>query len=162
MHFQELIQLKFNQLGKATWLKIFMTSGSDTIGALEQLLIYNETSEQQIAVLASFVCAAYCPKGIEINSMRYDWCSLYSLYMAAIFKSKMVSAITSKLCFDVTIIFLGHNNEGIPAQTIYLPCSVWEKLTNLHSGWQPYWITRWPPPKLLVSPSISLQPKTLA
>ena len=77
MHFQELIQLTFNQLGKATWLKIFMTSGSDTIGALEQLLI--ETSEQQLAVLASFVCAAYCPKGIEINGIRYDWCSLYSL-----------------------------------------------------------------------------------
>ena len=71
--------------------------------------------------------------------------------MAAIFKPKMVSATTSKLCFDFTIIFLGHNNEGIPAQTIYLPCSVWEKLTNLHSGWQPYWITRWPPPKLLIS-----------
>ena len=69
----------FNQLGKATWLKIFMTSGSDTIDALEQLLIENETSEHQLAVLASFVCAAYCPKGIEINGIRYDWCSLYSL-----------------------------------------------------------------------------------
>ena len=79
MHFQKLIQLKFNQLGKATWLKIFMTSGSDTIGAREQLLIDNETSEQHIAVLASFVCAAYCPKGIKINGIRYDWCSLYSL-----------------------------------------------------------------------------------
>ena len=79
MHFQELIQLTFNQLGKVTWLNIFMTSGSDTIGALEQLLIENDTSEQQLAVLASFVCAAYCPKGIEINGIRYDWCSLYSL-----------------------------------------------------------------------------------
>ena len=79
MHFQERIQLKFNQLGKATWLNIFMTSGSDTIGALEQLLLVNETSEQQLSVLASFVCAAYCPKGIEINGIRYDWCSLYSL-----------------------------------------------------------------------------------
>ena len=39
---------KFNQLGKATWLKIFMKSGSDTIGALEQLLIVNEISAQQI------------------------------------------------------------------------------------------------------------------
>ena len=79
MHFQELIQLKFNKLGKPTWLKIFMTSGSDTIGAPEQLLIENETSEQQLAVLASFVCSVYCPKGIEINGIRYDWCSLYSL-----------------------------------------------------------------------------------
>ena len=58
MHFQELIQLKFNQLGKATWLKICMTSGSDTIGALDQLLIENETSEQQPPVVASFVLTA--------------------------------------------------------------------------------------------------------
>ena len=79
MHFQELIQLKFIQLGKATWLKTFIASGSDTIGALEQLLIENETSEQQLDVLVSFVCAAYCPKGIEINGIRYEWCSLYSL-----------------------------------------------------------------------------------
>ena len=71
--------MKFNQLGKATWLKIFMTSGSDTIVALEQLLIENENSEQQLAVLASFVCAAYCPKCIGINGILYDWCSLYSL-----------------------------------------------------------------------------------
>ena len=28
---------KFNQLGKATWLKMFMKSGKGTIGALEQL-----------------------------------------------------------------------------------------------------------------------------
>ena len=79
MNFQELIQLKFNQLGNATWLKTFMTPGSDTIGGLEQLLIENETSEQHLAVLASFVCVAYCPKGIAINCIRYYWCSLYSL-----------------------------------------------------------------------------------
>ena len=59
---------KFNQLGKAMWLKIFMTSGIDKIGALGQLLTVNETSEQ-LAMLVSFVCAAYCPKGIEINGI---------------------------------------------------------------------------------------------
>ena len=51
------------QLGKAMWLEIFMTSGIDKIGALEQLLTVNETSEQ-LAMLVSFVCEAYCPKGI--------------------------------------------------------------------------------------------------
>ena len=60
---------KFNQLGKATWLKIFMKSGSDTIEALQQVLIVNEISAQQLARLASFVCDAYCPNGIEINSI---------------------------------------------------------------------------------------------
>ena len=78
MHFQEMIQEKFYQLGKATWLKIFMTYGCDKIGALEQLLIVNETSEQQLAMPASFVCDAYCPECIEINSIpelrRYMFC----------------------------------------------------------------------------------------
>ena len=59
---------KFNQLGKATWLKIFMNSGSDTIGSLGQLLIVNETSAQQLALPASFVCDDYCPKCIDIKA----------------------------------------------------------------------------------------------
>ena len=64
---------KFNQLGKATWLKIFMNCGSDTIGALGQLLIVNETSAQQLAMLASFVCDVYCPKCIDIKAfLNYD------------------------------------------------------------------------------------------
>ena len=62
---------KFNQLGRATWLNIFMKSGSDTIGVLEQLLIVNETSAQQLAMLGSVVCDAYCPKGIEIPERQW-------------------------------------------------------------------------------------------
>ena len=43
-------------------------NGSDIIGAPEQLLVAaNETSEQQMARLASFVCDAYYPNSIEIN-----------------------------------------------------------------------------------------------
>ena len=96
MHFQELIQLKFNQLGKATWLKIFMTSRSDTLGALEQLLIENETSEQQLTVLASFVCAAYFPKCIEISGIRYDWGQDYKRF------SSMDWCSTHNLCSEMT------------------------------------------------------------
>ena len=73
---------KFNHLGKATWMNIFMKSGSDTIGALEQLLTVNETSEQQLAVLASFVCAAYCPKGIEISGIPELRWYLYCKHIA--------------------------------------------------------------------------------
>ena len=59
-----------NQLDKATWLKSFMTSGSDIIGALKQLLVAaNETRERQMTMLASFACDAYCPNGIEIRRM---------------------------------------------------------------------------------------------
>ena len=73
---------KFNQLGKATWLNIFMKSGSDTIGALEQLLTVNETSAQQLAMLTSFVCDAYCPKCIEINSIPELRWYLFCKHMA--------------------------------------------------------------------------------
>ena len=73
---------KFNQLGKATWMTIFMKSGSDTIGALEQLLTVNETSEQHLARLASFVCAAYCPNGIEISGIPELRWYLFCKHMA--------------------------------------------------------------------------------
>ena len=73
---------KCNQLGKATWLKIFMQSGNDTIGALEQLLIVNETNAQHLAMLASFVCDAYYPKYIEINSIPEPRWYLYCKHMA--------------------------------------------------------------------------------
>ena len=47
-----------------------MNSGSDIIGALKQLLVAaNETSEREMAMLASFVCDAYCPNGIDIIRM---------------------------------------------------------------------------------------------
>ena len=97
----------------------------------------------------------------HMDHHRNGWRSLYSFYIAAILKSKMVTA-TSKYCFDITIIFLGHNNEGIPAKTIYLSCSVWKILINVHSRWQPYWITIWPPLKVLINPSFTPQPKTLS
>ena len=47
-----------------------MKCGSDIVGALKQLLVAaNETSERQMTMLASFVCDAYCPNGIEIRCM---------------------------------------------------------------------------------------------
>ena len=64
------------------WLKIFMISGSGTIGAQEQLLTVNETSAQQLAMLASFVCGAYCPKGIEINGIPELRWYLFCKHMA--------------------------------------------------------------------------------
>ena len=57
-----------------------------------------------------------------------------------------------KIIFKLTITFLAHNIEDIASQI----------LTNLTSGWQPYWISTWPPPQLVINPSFSPQPKTLA
>jgi len=60
---------KFNRIGKATWLKVFMKAGDDVIEAFQQLMDDDGVSEQQLAVLASFVCEIYCPKGIHIESI---------------------------------------------------------------------------------------------
>ena len=47
-----------------------MKSGSDIIGGLKQILVAaNETSERQMAMLASFACDDYCPNGVEIRRM---------------------------------------------------------------------------------------------
>ena len=48
-----------------------MKYGSDIIGALKQLLqlAADETSERQLTMLASFVCDAYCPNGVDIRCM---------------------------------------------------------------------------------------------
>ena len=62
--------------------------------------------------------------------------------------------------FLINVVFLGHNNEGIATQIIYLSCPVWEILINFLSGWQPYLISGWPQSKLLIIPSFSPQPKT--
>ena len=64
---------KFNQLGKATRLNIFMKYGSDTIGVLEQLLIVNETSAQQLAMLGSFVCTLTAQKALRLTAfLNFD------------------------------------------------------------------------------------------
>ena len=52
-----------------------------TIGALLQLLTVNETSAQQLAMLGSFG-DAYCPKGIEINSIPELRWYLFCKHMA--------------------------------------------------------------------------------
>ena len=50
---------------------------------MDQLLIVNEISVQQLAMLASFVCdASYCPKGMEINSIPEHRWYLFCKHMA--------------------------------------------------------------------------------
>ena len=55
-------------------MRIYITSGSDISGAPEQLLVTaNETSEQQMEMLASFVSDAYCPKALRVNAFLNIW-----------------------------------------------------------------------------------------
>ena len=46
------------------------------------VIIVNEISAQQLDMLASFVCDAYCPKGIEINSIPELRWYLFCKHMA--------------------------------------------------------------------------------
>ena len=52
-------------------------------------------------------------------------------FIFVILKSMKASSTTSTYYFDLTIIFLGHNNEGKPAKTMYLSCSVWGNIAKL-------------------------------
>ncbi|KAK5930774.1 hypothetical protein CgunFtcFv8_026987 [Champsocephalus gunnari] len=55
--------------GKATWLQIYLKADEDIINALQMLLDEAEVAEGMLSTLASFVCAAYSPKGINIKTI---------------------------------------------------------------------------------------------
>lgn len=59
-----------------------MKAGNDVICALGQLLEENEVNEQQLVTLCSFLCVAYCPKGVEINSIPEHRWYLFCKHMA--------------------------------------------------------------------------------
>ena len=121
-----------------------MKSGSDTIGALEQSLTVNETSEQQLAMFASFVCADYCPKGIEINDIPELRWYLFSEHMtessrrprtsgtlkqhirrvyiqasvwghASIAKQELLDPLQNGFCKDANGDLVPHTTDDLPA-----------------------------------------------
>ncbi|KAK5929735.1 hypothetical protein CgunFtcFv8_010949 [Champsocephalus gunnari] len=60
---------RFSRIGKATWLQIYLKADKDIIDALQMLLDEAEVAEGMLSTLASFVCAAYSPKGINIKTI---------------------------------------------------------------------------------------------
>lgn len=60
---------RFSRIGKATWLQVYMKADKDIISSLQMPSREAEVSETMLATLASFVCAAYSPKGIFIKSI---------------------------------------------------------------------------------------------
>ncbi|KAK5907200.1 hypothetical protein CesoFtcFv8_005077 [Champsocephalus esox] len=60
---------RFSRIGKATWLQIYLKADKDIINALQMLLDEAEVAEGMLSTLASFVCAAYSPKGINIKTI---------------------------------------------------------------------------------------------
>ena len=72
---------RFSGMGKTTWFKIYLKAGSDIIQGFQMLSENNEVTEDLISSLASFVCAAYCPKGLHIKSIpplrRHLFCNIW-------------------------------------------------------------------------------------
>ncbi|KAJ4939708.1 hypothetical protein JOQ06_029151 [Pogonophryne albipinna] len=60
---------RFSRIRKATWLQIYLKADEDIINALQMLLDEAEVAEGMLSTLASFVCAAYSPKGINIKTI---------------------------------------------------------------------------------------------
>ena len=73
---------RFSRIGKATWLQVYMNADKDVISSLQMLSTEEEVTETMLATLASFVCAAYSPKGIYIKSISELRWHLFCKHMA--------------------------------------------------------------------------------
>ena len=73
---------RFSGIGKATWLQVYMKAERDVISSLQMLSTEAEVTEAMLATLASFVCAAYSPKGIYIKTISELRWHLFCKHMA--------------------------------------------------------------------------------
>ena len=73
---------RFSRIGKTTWLNTYLETDNDVINALKKLSITSEVTEELLSTLARFVCAAYSPKGIHIESVPELRWHLFCKYMA--------------------------------------------------------------------------------
>ena len=73
---------RFSRIGKATWFKVYLEADEDVINALQMLLDEAEVTEGMLSTLATFVCAAYAPKGINIKTIPDLRWHLFCKHMA--------------------------------------------------------------------------------
>ena len=73
---------RFSGIGKATWLQVYMKADKDVISSLQMLSTEEVMTETMLATLASFVCAAYSPKGIYIKTISELRWRLFCKHMA--------------------------------------------------------------------------------
>lgn len=72
----------FARMGNAKWFKIFLKAEDDTIEALRMVSDDSRVMEEQQKRLARFVCAAYCPKGIQIRNISELQWHIFCKYMS--------------------------------------------------------------------------------
>lgn len=63
---------RFARIGKVTWFDRFLKADYFILQALHMLSPKSEATQDQISNLARFVCAAYLPKGVQIDNMAYS------------------------------------------------------------------------------------------
>lgn len=73
---------RFSHIGKGTWLQFYMKASRDVISSLQMLSTEAEVTETMLITLASFVCAAYSPKGIYIKTISELRWHLFCKHMA--------------------------------------------------------------------------------
>ena len=73
---------RFSGVGKATWLNVYLKADDDFLNALEMLSHTDEVTEDLLSRLGTFVCAAYCPKGVQIVSIPDLRWHLFCKHMA--------------------------------------------------------------------------------
>ena len=60
---------RFARIGKVSWLNIYLKSDHSILSALPMLSQTSEVTKDQLSDLARFLCAAYLPKGVQIDNI---------------------------------------------------------------------------------------------
>ena len=73
---------RFAKVGKVTWFKAFMKADDDIIKAFKMLSDDTKLTEGMMTSFVAFVCAVYCPKGIQIRNIPELRWHIFCKYMA--------------------------------------------------------------------------------
>ena len=57
------------RLAKVSWFNLYLQADNQVLQAFQTLMQRNEVTEDQPCALATFVCAAYSPKGVKIDNI---------------------------------------------------------------------------------------------
>ena len=73
---------RFSRIGKATWLQVYLKADGEVVTAFQMLSDATEVTDDLLSALATFISAAYSPKGIQIASIPELRWHLFCKHMA--------------------------------------------------------------------------------
>ena len=73
---------RFARIGKATWFKLYMKADATVVKAFKTIQQIGDVSEEIMTTLESFVCAAYCPRGVNVERIPELRWYLFCKHMA--------------------------------------------------------------------------------